>query len=471
MHMTEQVRSKLNNGITNFLILECLAVLGFGLGGINVVFYALAIVISLFAIFVAWNKFSKEERKTLLIYSICVFAFSAFYSFGALYITSNVAENLLIMLAINAALFLGIASRKIKCIKPEVVLAVIGSSIALLVLISMIATWTQYGLFYRQIYSSTPVYYYAGKLHSLVNETMFLRGFTFVEALPQAYCLFGIICTCFLGGCLFIKPKEKPAIFWIYFGVGIIGFLSIFTLLYVRAVLFLIPIVLTVFLYKYLRKNPLFCKILKISLIVIAAIFVLFFVFVVINSIGNNAFSNFVASNAFLNKIFNANGIVAGVNKIINYLFNNGGLFGIKLEGNVWQVEEIFKVVYTNTGMFEIEVLKESGVFAFLILLVFIVLEAIMLGKYAKKSNDSDGTKIIFLSIIIGVFLYSSFSSTILPYTNLQTDYQGILRGPIPLLILFMVGYTLVGSNKETILETQNVKEIGKNKEVEEMVL
>src|SRR5574344_2365150 len=106
-------RFKEANSLTAFLILECLAITSFALGGVNFVFYIVCTLVAIFVILTTIDKFSKQEKMSLLIYLGTMCILSIFLSFGKLLLGSYSFGNILVFLAINAFLLLGLCSRKI----------------------------------------------------------------------------------------------------------------------------------------------------------------------------------------------------------------------------------------------------------------------------------------------------------------------------------------------------------------------
>ena len=149
---------KEQDALLTFLVLECLAICAFALGNISYIFYILGILVGGASIVLCFERFKGENLKSLLLFTVPMFILSVFVSFGKL-LSNHIFENILVFLSINIFLFMGIVMRRFKGFKIELVLIVLGFAIALLLLISMIYSWTQYGFFYAAIYKKTPIYY------------------------------------------------------------------------------------------------------------------------------------------------------------------------------------------------------------------------------------------------------------------------------------------------------------------------
>ena len=446
--------SKLKNldSLTAFLILEVLAVTSFSLGSINAVFYSVGVVVSIFAIFQSYNKFEKDEFKSLLIFFVPMLLLSFFVSFGNLF-KGQTLLNILVLLGINSFFIMGIVSNKIKSFNKETCLIVIGVSMALLVVISMIYSWANYGLFYAVIYKDTPIYYYDAMKYDITKETGWLMGFSIKEMSILFTGGYGVILSSYLGALLFINPKKDLRKFLIYLSIGLVGLIYLISIPNLWALLFIVPIIVFALCYRFLKDNKIFVKAAKIALLVIFSLLVVFFLLMIINNV-NASFSEFISSNALLNRLFNGNRIVDGVNKVLRQAFYPYNLFGF-IDSSLYY--ETQQVILINTKMFEIELIKESGFFAFLILLIMVPLYVIFAFKYLKKSEDSSVIKVLSIGILLTYFIYSTFENDITPIVHETSNYMSFYRSPLSMVVLFILGtiYVPIFNKKE---EKQNEK-------------
>lgn len=126
-----------------------------------------------------------------------MFLISIFVSFGNLFRDYYGGLNVVALLAINLFLFNGIAARRIKHFKSETLLLTIGFSIALLVIVSMVFTWTQYGFFYALRYKGLRYFYY-GTTYDISLEGYWLSGFQFKETFLSYSGVYATLLTCYL---------------------------------------------------------------------------------------------------------------------------------------------------------------------------------------------------------------------------------------------------------------------------------
>lgn len=442
--------NKLNqsDSLLAFLILEMIAIVSFTLGGNNIIFFVIGILVGIFSVLVVCTRFSKNELPSLLTFLGIMFLLSIFVSFGNLFREYYGALDLIVLLAINLFLFNGIAARRIKQFKSETLLLTIGFSIAILVLISMVFTWSQYGFFYAIRFKGLRYFYY-GSTYDISAEGYWLTGFKFKETFLSYSGIYATLLTSYLFGLFFISPKkeETKRTFYLFLAIGLVGLIYLITIPYIKALIILIPALLVTLYFKFLSQKPKAGKIVKYVLIALASLAVIFFIiliFIATNSSLETAFKN----NALLNRLFIANGIVNGPFEVLKAVLNGSNFLGLLPS---WANEEAVNI---NSKMFEIELIKESGILALVLLLVFIVFVAFVIAKYLRTSKDNDYSKIILVSLIITFFIYMSFNYSSFPFSHENSirygetwdfaRYNSFFRNPLTLIMLFLIGYVYV---------------------------
>lgn len=435
--MTMKFINRLKNldSLTAFLILEVLAVTSFSLGAVNALFYCFGVVVSIFAVFQSYSKFEKSEFKSLMIFFVPMFVLSIFVSFGNLF-KGQTLLNVLVLLGINSFFIMGISANKIKSFNKETCLIIIGVSMALLVLISMIYSLANYGLFYALIYKETPIYYYDANKYDITKEGGWLMGFSMKEMSTLFTGAYGVILSSYLTALLFINPKKELKKFLIYLSVGLVGLIYLISIPNLWALVFIIPVIIFAACYRFLKDNKIFVKTIKIVLLSIFCLLVIFFILMIVNNI-NSSFAEFISSNVLLNRIFNGNRIVDGVNKVLKQAFITYNLFGFNDSSLYYETQQ---TILVSTKMFEIELIKESGFFAFLILLAMVVLYIVFGFNYLKKSEDSNVIKVLSIGIILSYFIYSTFENDITPIVHETSNYVSFFRSPLSMVMLFVLG-------------------------------
>ena len=158
---------------------------------------------------------------------------------------------------------------------------------------------------------------------------------------------------------------------------------------------------------------------------------------------------SFIAGSSFLNRIFNGNRIMAVANPVIAAALKPYNLFG--LNHLVVGYDIPLSAVETSSGAFEIEIIKEGGIIAFLLLIVFALFAYESFSRYLKASKDADYVKVIFLTILIGFVTYSTICSDVFPVTHDSKVYLPFSSSLPFFVILFVIGFTALPKGKEDI--------------------
>ena len=436
--------------VASFLVLELLALVAFGLGGVNVVFQYAGFIVALAATFFAFRNYSKEDLKPILYVAVPLVLMSIFTSFGKFFESYDILANLGSFLALISFLAVGLSARRMKSFSVKNALLCIGAGLALLTLASTIITWVQYGLFYPLIHKDAAYYYYNGNLYSILNEMSWIVGFKVLEVSIDYGGLFALLCTSFLPGLLFLDIKKDKLAFILFAVIGGIGLISIISIPNILALIFAVVMFGVALFYKYLRNNKLAINIVRYAILVLFGfVIVVFFVMVLNNSI--EGVHSFIEGNSVLNRLFNTNRYMNVINPILEASLKSFNLFGINTMRYIDGYKIPDKVILTNTGIFEVEVLKEGGIIAFILFLVFVLFAYESFAIYLSKSKDDNYVKVIFLTFLVGFVLYSSFKNDVFPITHSASSYYPFTRSLPFFLVLFVIGYTILPKGKDEI--------------------
>lgn len=449
--------------IGTFLILELLALICFGLGGVSLIFQYAGFVIALIATYFAFRNYSKEDLKPILFVGVPLLVMSIFFAFGKFNETKDIIAKLGCFLSLISFFAIGLAARRTKSFTTKNALLCIGGGLALLVLISTVATWTQYGLFYPLIHKNAANYYYDGNLYSILDEMTWLNGFKFVEMSQSYGGLFALLCACSLSGLLFLKPQDDKVLFISLCVIGGIGLVSIISIPNFYALVFFVISFAAALFYRYLRENKLAMSIFKYALLVVVGFAVVMIFFAILN-VSVEGIANTIANSGFLNRIFNSNRIMVEVNKVLSASLKVDNLMGIGQ--NVYV--DGSSAFAANSGVFEIEIMKQGGIIAFIMLLVFIFFTYESFGRYLKNSKDGNHVKVIFLTMLIAFFLYSSLCYDFFPITHSPLSYFPFVESCPFFLMLFIIGFTLLPMGKEEIAFKEQTKKEEEKKVIED---
>ena len=432
-----------NKSIVAFLILEIVALTAFNFGNVSHIFGlaggVLAILAIVFAIFISENK--KSFLPLLIpVGLLLVISFSG--SLNAFSKGFSKLSNLSVLLSLPGFMVLGFALRKFNDVKPRIVLIVVGAALAGITLFGLFSTLIEYGFFYTLRFKSTPNYYYNGIPYDVTKEMYWLSGFSFGEIYIEYGSLFAILCASFLPGLLFLSPKKDRNDFIITAGIGGVGLLSLILLPNFKALIILVVISLFALVYRFLRNNKKATKIIGILFISGVGLAVLFFIISIVNAAVGYKLPG------ILNRIFVENRIMQKVTPIYNALFakHNGKLVHLFGINPIYSSGDL--VVWQDSNVFEVELLKEIGLLGTFVFGAFLVVMGYFIYHYLKQSEDENHIKVIFITILLGFFIYESFFNTIVIAPHEQT-YEAFLRTPTLLVMLFIFGYIFTAPFKK----------------------
>lgn len=428
-----------NKSIMTFLILEVLALTAFNFGNISYIFGIAGGVLALCGIpFVLQNVKEKKSLLWLLLPIGLLLVISSFGAFNAFSKGFTVTSNISLFVALPAFFALGFFLRKLDDVKPKTVIMILGVGLAAITLFGLASTLIEYGLFYSLIYKSTPNYYYNGIPYDVTKEMYWLTGFGFNEVFVEYGSLFAVLCASFLPGLLFLSPKKDRNEFIVSTLVGGIGLVTLLVIPNWKALLVLVVASAFAFIYKYLRNHKKVLKILGISFVSVLGLGVLFFLVALLNAAIGFKFTG------FLEKLFVTNGIMNKCTPIFEALFAKGG-------GNLFGLQPTSfnqNITMQETGIFEVQLLKEVGLFGTLIFVGFIIMMGYFLYKYIKHSDDHDHVKVIAVTMLLAFFIFETLFNVILIQPHGEA-YNAFLRSPELLVILFVFGFTFMIPHKE----------------------
>lgn len=441
--------------ITVFLIFEVLALASFNLGGISVIFHFAGFVVGVLSFLFSARNFNKKELLGLLFLFVPLFLFAIFTNFGGYYLFSDSTVNCIGgFLGIIGFFLMGLSARHSESFNIKTSLICIGGGLALIVLINTISTWIDYGPFYPLIHSAKPDGYYRGNLINLTQEMNSLFGFNFYETKIPYGIQFSVLLSASLPALLFINRKKETKLFLSVAIFGVIGLVSVLTITNFSCIVFVIFAFVVGMLYRFFRDNNLFKKMGKIALIVIVVLAAIFVIFALINASGNNAFSRVVASNGFLNKLFNSNRFMQNVNPILKQMFVSSNLTGFK-----YRSAEDYEAIFLNTGHIELELIKEGGLFGLIFIVVFGVFSFFSFKRYLKESRDCHWAKVILLCTILTYVFFETFFYDAFPILHIEKYHNPASRSMLFLICIFVIGYIATPKNVTVIEFEEKQKE------------
>jgi hypothetical protein len=464
IHETNETSANSNGGqkvdkekILAYVILGFLGLTSFGFGGpqysyiLSAVGFLLAIAVLAFIPYQA----SKNENKALLYYAIPLGIFTLFSSFSKFHLDgqfSSISSGLINVFGIVAFFVLGFVARKMKYLSLKGILYAVLLGLALLSLISMIASLAEYGFFYAARYKGM-VYYYDGISYPIDGEYTMLFGFN-IAAVSLRYGLqYSFLLAASLVALLFVSPQEDKALFITIASCGGLGLLSLIFVPYLAGLLLLIPVYAVGVILRFVKipqTTPKWEKITAWAGLGVIGVLVLI---VMINGIADIKALNSGA----LGRIFNNGRYLMPINEMIQAMFWKQGaskttfdltaLFGMSPSASgIWNGSSFSSGFYIKNRVFEFNALYEGGLIAFLGLLVAIVFAIISLRKYLHSEEKISGAKMALVALILGWFIFASFESDSYPavfyYENYSVYSSPIFQNSIFLVVLFLLGFS-----------------------------
>ena len=410
--------------IATFLVFELLAFAAFSLAN-SLTLYAIIGFALLALLFIGTSIQIKHKGFTdLAIFVVPLILYGIFLIVSPF---SQVLDSMTTTLAFVAFLSftaVGAYMRLNQDFKISTALLVIYGALALLVLISFGWTMIQFQPFYTITYANSYLYYDGEVSTSPIGEiAYFLIGFSFHKVSIEYFSLFPSILSTAVVALFFINPKEQKKTFiayCVYAIVGIFPLIMMPTLMTGLTDICLIILYVLVFIFTKVIKNP--SKIVKYCLVIGGSLIGLLFLIVLINA---NAPISFFSSNAFLNKLFNTNHVVAGFNEILKGVFSSNILGFIGYTSN--------SILFDNFMM--------SGLLGGLLFIFAMVWGIISLYKMCKLSNISVECKALIVCFVAAFLGYSLINYDMQPYLYYQNFIPFFASGPF-LIVLFFMGYS-----------------------------
>ena len=429
-----------NKSIITFLILEVVALTAFNFGNLSYIFGIAGGILAVAGFAFVFNTEKDKKALLWLLLPVGLLLFvSALGSFNGYSKGIQSISNVALLISLPSFFAIGFFLRKLGDVKPKTVLLVVGGALALITLFGLASTLIEYGFFYSLIYKDRPIYFYNGMPYDVTKEMYWLSGFEFGEVYIEYGSIFAILCASFLPGLLFISPKKDRNEFIISLAIGLVGFLTLLIIPNFKAILVLAVASAFGLVYKYLSNKPNAFKVIGGAFIGVVGLGLLFFILALVNAAIGFKFGGVLA------RIFVNNEIMVGPSKVFAALFYKGGknLFGLQ----AYVSNE--STLLTDTHIFEVELLKEVGIFGAIVFIAFIIMMGYFMYKYIRNSEDTKQVKTTFVVMILSFFAIASFSwaSIVAPHNELS--YVPFLRNSTLLVVLFLLGYIYMPPTKE----------------------
>jgi hypothetical protein len=437
--------------ILAYVTLAFLALVAFNFGGNQwtYLYEAIGFVIAVAYFAVLPSQKNKAEEKRFLLYSIPLIVFAVFCSFSKFWLGSGFASfssALINVMGILAFYVLGFLSHHVKALTLEKVVLAVLSGLALLVLISLIASLVDYGFFYVVRYSGM-VRYYDGVPYAISDEYSLLYGFKILGVSLRYSMQFAFVLSISLLSLLFISPTKNKRLFIGVAVAGGIGLLAMILTPYVFGFKLAIPFVIFALLLRFVKFPQATPKWEKIVGYAVLGLGFLFLLIMFINGLKGGIA---VLTSGFLGKVFN-NRLLTVANETVAVAFHKAsggfditGLFGIGFsETGEWLGQSVNESFFVTNRVFEFAALYEGGLLGFLGLFAMLVFAIISFRKYLHLDETLDGGKILILLLVASYVLYASLASDSTPLKEGSSSLyvSPLARNGMILLLVYFLGY------------------------------
>ena len=448
-----------------FLSLEVLALGSFALGGAFglSLFRIIGFFLSLITASYLFANYSPEEKKR---YWICLLPFIALcllLGVSRYFLTNgdNIFTILLNDLAVSVGLFgfflLAQSVKSISCLKKDVILLVIGGTLALMAVIPGFYSLIRYGFFYAQRYAGM-VYYYDGVVFQIASETKVLNGFSFMEASLSFGKFAAFLLSLSVIPCFFISPKKETKRFLCYLAFGALGLIDLAVVPFWLALVCVAFIYLLALVYRLIwghvqkaNAQEKTDKVLRLCFYVLIGLFVACLLVLTIDAFTNSVFSNFPINAVRSSR---SSGLLSRIANSIKAVFVEEDDSGKRLNilGMLFGVGYRYGKSGMLTRIFEFSLLWQNGLIAFLLLLFCVFFMIRESQRFLIKGKERMDYKVALVALLLGLFLYASIFNDETPYRH-SVSFISWSRTSYPMLACFVAGLIYSHQEKELVHE------------------
>ncbi len=435
--------SKKYGSLLVFLALELLLFTSLNLANYASLFRYLAIVMAIALVPILMLRFKKDEwLNVALLLGLPLLVYGAFMAISPLYmILLNVVDNIVMVLALEAFLVMGLALGRSPDFQLDKGLATIVGGLGVLLAIGLVYTIWRYTLFHVVRFQGQ-VLYFDGEAYPISNEAKWLFGFTFKEVNIAYFGQFSAMLAPGLTGLLFLDFKRIGKFDYIWIGAGAVGLLSIALLPNVGVIKYLLPGLVIALMARFYPRRPKWQAALGYGLIAGAALFALAALVLVLQAFEVPFIVNLIENNAIFARLY-GNSLVVGYAEVIQAAIAHpfGGLHSILIGFNFLE----------STGSSVFDTLYQGGIFAAIGYIALLGTGGFTLWRYWRKSTDVAHLKIVLITFVTSFAIYTLFDHQ---YAPLIRETDRIYKMPFfsdlsLLLVIFLIGYAYMSVGRE----------------------
>jgi len=426
-----------------FLALELLLFTSLNLANYGMLFRYLAIVLALALLPLVFLHYKKEDWLNLaLLFVLPLFMYGAFMAFSPLYLLlHNVVDDIVMVLALESFMLVGVALAKSPDFKIEKGLAAIVGGMGLLLFISFVYTMWRYTPFYVLRFEGQ-VLYFDGERYLISEEAKWLFGFSFKEVKLSYFLQTATMLTPLLAGLLFVPWKKISKLDYAWIAAGVVGLLAIVSLPAFDSLVYVVPALAVAVLLRFYPRGGIYKKVMRYGLFAILGLFALAAVFLVLFAF-EVPFAMNLVENTRIFGLFYGNPLVRGYAEVIQAAFAHpfGGLHSIFVNNGFLE----------STGSAVFDTLYQGGFFAAIGYVAMIVIGGFVLTDYYRKADDAPHVKTLIIVLALTFVFYTAFHFEYAPFVR-ETDriYKTPFFSDLNLLIvIFLLGYAYSRTKKE----------------------
>lgn len=445
-----------NTSLFIFLILELLFFLAFGLFKIDSVFRIFGVILAVFCIPVLepiflnpkTQKISITAVGLLLVYGILT-AVSPMINFG------DALSTISLLFAFVAFFLLGAAMGRLKDFKIIYAILAFGAGLALVLFISLLATFYAYRIFHVALYRGQ-VIYIAGQSYLVSTQMKWLSGFEVrARSLNVPVFYITLLLSMLLPLILHFRKEDWPKKYakWgmvAIVAVGLFGFLS---LPLFKVLIYLLPSLIVIALITIFPKEN---RKLKMVGYVLMGLFA-FGVFICILYAFNVGFIVALLDKIpLVNKALAHPYLATWLKTVRESVVNPFGSDDYLL------IQSYRPYVYT-TQNYLLDTLRHSGIVPFLALAAFTIFAGYKVILYVRSDRDSPLIRTIITSFLVAYFTLVAFNYPYHQLTEISAetrmmDFFPFARSELWLIVLFLLGYVFFPVKEEEKLEENTEK-------------
>lgn len=450
--------------ISLFLVIELMLLLAFNLGDLGVVYRAFAIVLAIILLPKYLKSFADDLSRgfmfvflPLVIYLLSVTFSPVFVSQSDLIPSQSVTLLnrgffTLLMSFVGALAFflLGYFVSHTKFLAKHNFMFLIFGGIAMLLLISLLATLVNYGFFHRVLYAGK-VNYYDATAYTISNQANLLMGFTIHTVEHHVLVTLALISLTPAIGLLFIKDIKHKVYLYALIAFAVIGLIVIIDFVSFKDLIFLIPALLFALMLKF---NVHKMKYFKVVMIVSLSLIGLAIVIGILASFDVSFVINLIKSNGLTNRIY-YNGYTQKFMGIIKESTDFRFIFG-----NPYIYTELQPVYQTfPSGNLLLDMVRETGLVGGIFFTIFLVFAIKIAIDYINSEKDDNLIKFLIVGFLLTLFsrymLYYPFNQLTFTDSYWSINYFPFVESKEFAITLFLIGYMYVSKTTLNTVETE----------------